>query len=196
MVLTSEQLWLEMREKLTAFFRRREFNEHAVEDLVAETFLRVHEGLDSLREEERIEAWVFRVARNVLADHLRRGTGVALEVPELVASSEPGKQNFNEEVSSWLLAYLAQELAPDQREAVELADVQGLTHPAIAERLRLSLSATKSRVQRGRARLRDLVGACCHVEFDKHQNVVGYRRRRANSCCGTTACGDGPSCDA
>ncbi|HTF89395.1 MAG TPA: sigma-70 family RNA polymerase sigma factor [Planctomycetota bacterium] len=196
MVLTSEQVWLEMREKLTGFFRRRVIDEHAVEDLVAETFLRVHEGLDSLREEERIEAWVFRVARNVLADHRRRGTGAELDEPELVASREPQKENFNEEVNSWLLGYLAQELPPDQREAVELADVQGLTHPAIAERLGLSLSATKSRVQRGRARLRELVGACCHVEFDKHQNVVGYRRRGASTCCVETSCGEAQSCDA
>jgi RNA polymerase sigma-70 factor (ECF subfamily) len=194
MSVGTEQLWLEMRERLAGFFRRRVRDEHAVGDLVAETFLRVHAGLAGVREDERVEAWVWRVARNVLGDHRRRehaaghedgAVDEAGDPPEAPGAAGADAANFNADVDSWLREFLEGELSPEQREAVLLADLQGVPHGEIAQRLGLSLTAAKSRVQRGRERLRELVAACCHLEFDRHQNVVAYRRRAAGPCCST-----------
>jgi RNA polymerase sigma-70 factor (ECF subfamily) len=189
MSLTSEQLWLAMRDELAGFFRRRVAEEHAVEDLISETFLRVHAGLNSVQDEDRVSAWVYRVARNVLGDHRRSARTEVIEAPERVDESSQDPENFNAEVNSWLEGYLNAQLSAEHREAVELADVQGLSQPEIAARLGLSLPALKSRVQRGRHRLRELVDACCHVEFDRHQNVVGYQRRAASECCRSKSSG-------
>ena len=186
--MSSEQLWMAMREELAGFFRRRVHDEHLVEDLVAETFLRVHAGLKSVQDEERLSAWVYRVARNVLGDHRRRAQVETLEEPERIEEPPEQVSNFNAEVNSWLEGYLHARLSDEHREAVELSDVKGLSQPEIAQKLGLSLSATKSRVQRGRERLRELVAACCHVEFDTHQNVVGYQRRAASECCKPDQC--------
>jgi len=191
--MSSEQVWLAMRKQLAGFFRRRVADEHTVEDLVSETFLRVHAALDSVQDEDRIDAWVWRIARGVLVDHRRRARSEELESPEGVEQQDGEAANFNAEVNSWLAEYLAKQLPEEQREAVELSDVQGLTQPAIAQRLGLSLTATKSRVQRGRQRLRELVASCCHLEFDSHENVVGYRRRSSGTCCGGAA-GESASC--
>ena len=183
--MTSEQVWIAMREQLASYFRRRVSDEHAVEDLVSETFLRVHAGLSQVRDEQRIDAWVWSVARSVLIDQRRRARSETIEAPEEVAQSDAEVLNFNADVNSWLVNYLAEQLPNEQREAVELADVQGLTHAAIAQRLGLSLTATKSRVQRGRQTLRELVNNCCHLEFDRHENVVGYAKRNRGPCCGS-----------
>lgn len=200
MAVDTEQLWHEMREKLAGFFRRRVKDEHRVGDLVAETFLRVHAGLDGVRDDERVEAWVWRVARNVLEDHRRRqraeeGIGWAAgdfsdslddtANPSGVAEAPEEELNFNSDVNGWLRGLLEGDLSPEHRQAVQLADLDGVPQGEIAARLGLSLTATKSRVQRGRARLRELVAACCHLEFDRRQNVVAYRRRAPGACCGT-----------
>ncbi len=189
MATTSEDLWSSMREKLSGFFRRRVGDEHMVEDLVAETFLRVHAGLGSVNDEARLGAWVYRIARNVLGDHHRHTQGVELEEPERVEESAMPDENFNAEVNSWLEGYLNSQLSAEHRQAVEMADVQGLSQPEIAKQLGLSLPATKSRVQRGREHLRELVDACCHVEFDRHQNVVAYQQRASSGCCKAGPCG-------
>lgn len=203
MAVDTEQLWHEMREKLAGFFRRRVKDEDRVGDLVAETFLRVHAGLDRVREDDRVEAWVWRVARNVLEDHRRRqraeegvgwGAGDAPESPDSPgdtanpseAAEGPGDEvNFNSDVKGWLQGLLEGDLSPEHREAVRLADLDGVPQGEIAARLGLSLTATKSRVRRGRARLRELVAACCHLEFDRHRNIVAYRRLAPGACCGT-----------
>ncbi len=188
MAMTSEDLWLSMREELSSFFRRRVGDVHTVEDLVNETFLRVHAGLGSVNDEDRLGAWVYRIARNVLGDHRRRAKGAELEQPERIAETAPPEENFNAEVNSWLEGYLNSQLSAEHRQVVEMADVQGLSQPEIARQLGLSLPAAKSRVQRGRERLRELVDACCHVEFDRHQNVVAYQQRASSGCCKVGPC--------
>ena len=70
------------------------------------------------------------------------------------------------------------------RAAVELAEVEGLTQQQVGQRLGLSLSGAKSRVQRGRKILRNMLLGCCHLEFDRRGNVVDYERRGGRpGCC-------------
>ena len=57
-------------------------------------------------------------------------------------------------------------------EALLLTDIDGLTQAAAAERLGLSLSGMKSRVQRGRRLLKQTLLRCCAVELDRRGGVV------------------------
>ncbi len=40
-------------------------------DVLQETFLRIHQNLDTVGDDDRLEAWVFRIARNMIVDHYR-----------------------------------------------------------------------------------------------------------------------------
>jgi RNA polymerase sigma-70 factor (ECF subfamily) len=170
---------------LLAFIRRRVHDEHLAEDLLQETFVRIHDGLASLEAEERLAPWVFRIARRTLADHARGRRAEQGESPDELAQPEPDEKNLNREVEGWL-AEMSAQLPAEYREAVELAELQGLTQAEVARRLGLSLSGAKSRVQRGRARLRELLLACCHLDFDRRGNIIGYERR--GGCRGCSEC--------
>jgi RNA polymerase sigma-70 factor (ECF subfamily) len=91
-------------------------------------------------------------------------------------------------VVGWLREWLGS-LAGEYREAVELAELHGLSSSQIADRLGLSISGAKSRVQRGRAQLRAILENCCHLDFDRQGNVVDYHRRGDCDRCGDR-CGD------
>jgi RNA polymerase sigma-70 factor (ECF subfamily) len=150
----------------------------AVDDVVQEIFLRIHERIGELREADRLAAWVFRIARSVVVDHVRRKKPVG-EPDEALAADEE-EPNLNETVASWLPGMLAN-LPEDYREAVALCEVEGLSQQAIADRLGLSLSGAKSRVQRGRRLLEARLLDCCHLERDLRGNVLAYEPRRP--CC-------------
>ena len=75
-------------------------------------------------------------------------------------------------------------LAAEYRSAVWLVDWEGLTQKAAAEQLGLSLSATKSRVQRGRAKLRSALERCCDVVKDGRGRAMDLRRRCERQDCG------------
>jgi RNA polymerase sigma-70 factor (ECF subfamily) len=173
----TEEAWVRLRRSLLGFFRRRVGDEHDAEDLLQETFVRVHDGLARLAPVDRLAPWVWRVARNVLADRLREGgrAEVQAELDDVADPARP-EANLNAEVERWLRAWIAL-LPSESREAVELTELGGLGQREVALRLGLSLSAAKSRVQRGRRRLRAMLLACCHLDFDAYGNVVGYARR-------------------
>jgi RNA polymerase sigma-70 factor (ECF subfamily) len=175
-MIATEAVWTRMKTSLLAFFRRRVGDEHLAEDLLQETFVRIHDGLDGLQAEERLAPWVFRIARRTLADHARGRRAEPDVDTDEIAQPEPDAENLNREVEGWL-AEMAGRLPAEYREAVELAELEGLTQAEVARRLGLSLSGAKSRVQRGRARLRDVLLACCHLDFDRRGNVIGYERR-------------------
>lgn len=181
MSLTTEQIWERLGRELLRFFQRRTRDAATADDLLQETFVRVHARLTDLRAEEGVLGWVWRVARNVLADHGRARGAPSADGDSETTEEERG--NLNAEVGRWLLEGLP-DLPGDYREALELAEVQGLKQQAIADRLGLSLSGAKSRVQRGRGLLRETLLACCHLEFDRRGNVVDYRRRgTCRGCC-------------
>jgi RNA polymerase sigma-70 factor (ECF subfamily) len=177
---------LALRDGLRRFVARRVRPEH-VDDLLQDVLLRMHERAGDLHDEARLPAWAFRVAQSVVVDHHRRRRLelAAGDADEHEPESEPDDAgNVNEVVAGWLRPMLAL-LPAEYEEAVELVDVQGLSQRGYAERAGLSISGAKSRVQRGRRMLEEIVRACCDLELDARGNVIGYERRH----CGCDADG-------
>lgn len=85
------------------------------------------------------------------------------------------------------VAGLVDGLPEHYRQAVRLSEIEGHAQREVADRLGLSLSGAKSRVQRGRAILRERLLECCHVELDRRGHVIDFRPRVA--CCPLCACG-------
>ncbi len=193
MNVSTEHAWQALSQQIRAFFRRRVADEQLAEDLLQETFVRVHNGLASLREQERLAAWVQRVAQNTLKDYFRKGfvSKEVLVADGVVAADMPEEhsadENYNEDIAAGL-GRIVQQLPPRYRQAIELAEIQGLTQSEVGTRLGLSLSGAKSRVQRGRAKLKDLLLDCCHFELDRRGNVIEYRpQHTCSGCCETPA---------
>lgn len=180
---TTAQVWERFGTDLRAFFRRRGPAD-AAEDLVQETFVRIHQDLPGLRAENRLGPWVYRIARHVLIDHLRR------PVPDLLEEEAPAAtDNLNGQVGQWLRSMVGS-LPPTYRRAVEMAELENKSQKEVAAALGLSLSGAKSRVQRGRRMLRDHLERCCRLELDRRGNIVDYAHHTAAPCCEPSAsCG-------
>jgi RNA polymerase sigma-70 factor (ECF subfamily) len=176
---------------LRAFVARRVPARDA-EDVAQEVLLRLHQSAAGLRDASRAEAWVYAIARRTIADHFRarRPTDELGDEAEALAAdgeaaaaqrrgfaSFPGDHSVHEEVLSWLRP-MAEELPEGYRRALLLADFEGLTQRQVADRLGLSLSGAKSRVQRARRMLGEELRRCCEVEIGADGTVVDFRRRR------------------
>ena len=174
--VSTERLWGLLSGQLRSFFARRVPDPQAAEDLLQETFLRIHRALERWPDGERLEAWVFRIARNLLIDHRRRRPlAVSDDLrPEAVPEDdEVGAGNLNDVVRDWLPAMI-DELPAPYAEAVRMVELEGLPQQEIADRLGLSLSGAKSRVQRGREKLKQALFDCCTFQRDRRGNVIGY----------------------
>jgi RNA polymerase sigma-70 factor, ECF subfamily len=188
--LASDRAWRELEAKLRPFVAKR-VREADVDDVVQEVFLRIQRGLPSLREEQRFGPWIYQLARNAIVDHLRssaRHPQATTEPPE--PSHHPDEEDdraVEREVAVYVALFVSMLPSP-YREALTLTELEGLTQKEAAEMLGVSLSAMKSRVQRGREKLRTALEDCCHIALDARRRVVGCEPRPdgklPDGCCG------------
>lgn len=157
---------MQLRGELLGFVRRRIQNSSDAEDLVQEILLRIVRSVASLRSRERFHAWVYQIARGVLADYWHTHRRDQLREPEdpNLPAVDARKQHASHELAECLRIFSSR-LPEPYREAVELSEMAGLPHREIADRLGISVSGVKSRVQRGRDKLKLLVLDCCAVDL-------------------------------
>ena len=179
-VVLSSEMWDEFTARLKSFISRRVSNPADAEDLAQEVLYKIYTNIHQLSEPEKVYAWLFQIARNAITDYYRtkdRKLEFQNELPETSAvSDEQFDQAAEEEVLSWL-APMTADLPEKYREALEMTDFQGLTQKDLAERLDISLSGAKSRVQRGREKLKEVLVKCCHVEFDRAGRVAEWQSK-------------------
>ncbi len=189
-----QAIWQQVHDGLRVFVAKRVANEAEVEDILQEVFLRMHRKLDSLKDPRRIVSWLFQITRNAIVDHYRTparrreipaGLPADLDinhpvlVPPVMDASADGSQ-FRTELAGCLRPMIDR-LSADYRAAVTLVELEGLTQQAAAKRLSLSVSGMKSRVQRGRRQLKDMLEACCEIQLDGRRGVADYRVRDPQS---------------
>jgi RNA polymerase sigma-70 factor (ECF subfamily) len=179
-------LWNAFAPPLRAFLARRVPAGVEADDLLQDVFLRVVKHLDSLRSTERPEAWLFQIARNALRDSLRArqrkdGRTDPLEI-DLPADVHTAAVPESEEELAPCLTPMIARLAEPYRMAIELTSVQGLTQAEAARRIGISLSGMKSRVQRGREQLRQMLVRCCEINVDVRGGVSDFHPRSADAC--------------
>lgn len=139
------------------------------DDLFQEAVIRAYEKISTLRDESRFRPWFYSVLLSVHRNRSRRGfwrrflsldrkDGKSIDVAGEDGASWDEERRGAERVSRALAG-----LPPEQREAVVLFELEGFSTEEIAAIQRVSLSAVKSRLSRGRSRLR------------RHYERLGFR---------------------
>jgi RNA polymerase sigma-70 factor, ECF subfamily len=185
--ITAVEVWHALSDELRAFLRSRVPTESDADDLIQNVFVRVMEKIGSLRQADRIESWVYQIARNAIADFYR---GRKQPTQALDDAIDPRRNddigNQNRTVGGWLTLLIG-ELPEKLRAAVQMYEIDGLSQSEIANRLNISVSGAKSRVQRGRRQLEQLLRDSCQLEQDRRGNVIGCKPTSVE-CCGRVSC--------
>lgn len=177
MITTQEHpSWETLARELRPFVARRLGDrEHEVDDVLQEVLLRVHRGLPKLQHRDRFHGWVLQIARNSINDQLRQRQRFPLADAEPAESAAPESE---EQADRAVAAALAQSLSffvavlpGPYRETLQLVELDGVSYQDAADRLGVSLSAIKSRVSRGRTKLRSYLEACCEIALDARGTV-------------------------
>ena len=189
MLMTTENIWETFHAGLRRFILQRIPDEQSADDVLQETFLKIHTRIASLRDEDKLQSWMYQIARNAIADYYRQQKAT-VELPE--ALPVPDEPVFEDEVIKDLIPSvkaMVESLPATYREALILTEYEGLTQRELAQRLGLSFSGAKSRVQRAREKLKTMLLDCCHFEFDRLGKIIDYAPNCA--CCTSDGCGEG-----
>jgi RNA polymerase sigma-70 factor (ECF subfamily) len=178
--------WSDVATRLRPFVARR-VPSSDIDDVVQDVLVRMHRGLPDLRDDDRFSAWMFQIARNAITDGARKNARAPEVEPDLDDTPAPPTSDDDREAATALagcVSLFVAQLPSPYREAITLVELEGKTAKEAAEMVGISVSGMKSRVQRGRAQLRELFERCCEIAVDARGKPVDYapRPRPCKTC--------------
>lgn len=183
-------VWQAFHQRLRGFILNKVNNPADADDILQEVFIRISQNLTAVRDSDLLQSWIFQITRNAIIDYYRKVDRQPQFISEDALETLTGDEDlvvFNQEMASCLRPLLNYLPAP-YREAVELTEFEGKTQRSSAQELGISVSGMKSRVQRGRQKLKELLQTCCQIELDVVGNVIEYEMKDPSMCrsCGLT----------
>jgi RNA polymerase sigma-70 factor (ECF subfamily) len=175
-----EHIWHQFADRLGQFIRSRVSDPATADDIRQDVFVKIHKRLGQLGNPANLEGWIYLITRNAIIDHYRRRKET-VEVPETLPAEPESSDRDLEELKA-AFRRMIHSLPDVYREALVLTEFDGLTQQELADKLGISLSGAKSRVQRARARLKQMLHECCTFEFDRRGKVMGCAPREVSSC--------------
>lgn len=170
--------WEELNEHLLFFIRKRIENKEDAEDILQEVYIKLHENIGSLRDEEKMVSWIYQITRNTINNCYKRCYRIkGVEFEENYYLTEEEEDNLNDEIIVSMKRFM-EELPEDYREVIRLHEFENLTHRELGNVLGINENTSKSKLKRGRERLRKLLDECCTFQVDRFGNVLDYEKNK------------------
>lgn len=178
MTTTTETIWKAFHDELFNFINKRIKDKDVSKDILQDVFVKIHLKLYTLSDEDKLTSWVYQITRNSILDYFK-GQKPKVDIPESLAEIKEEKL-FNEEVGNCLKPMIEQ--LPDMsKDAILQTELGKLSQKDYAEKLGISYSGAKSRIQRARQQLHALFNECCTIQSDKYGNIIDHT---CNNDCG------------
>lgn len=172
-----EESWNEYRDKLLVFIRIRVGSHEDAEDILANIFLKLAKQSEQARIPNKLPNWLYRTTANAIIDYYRvkkphdtLPDDLKEERPDLPAIST---------LSDCIVPIIG-ELPDNYKLPILRSEIEGKTHRQVADELNLSLSAVKSRILRGRKKLKELMAKRCSFYFDESGQLLDYKEKSSD----------------
>lgn len=182
--------WNAYRSNLYHFVHKRIADRADAEDIVQDVLIKAYTNLQTLKDGSKLQSWLYQIARNAIIDHYRQfkpTDELSESLLEPMANVMAKIDDSSEAEFSQCLVPFIEQLPPEYREALRLAEIQGATQQQVAIAQGISLSGAKSRVQRGRKLLKSILLQCCQVELDQRGVVSNFQPQGKCGACACTA---------
>jgi len=178
---TIESIWKDYHLKLYNFVNKRVNDTSLSEDIVQEIMIKVNTKLDSLESSQKMKSWIYQIARNTIIDYYRAKKTFDELPPYLISPETDQIKQARQEISGCLNVLIGN-LPSGYREAITLSEIEGFTQKEVASKQNLSISGAKSRIQRARSLLKNMLTECCTFEMDHQERFIDYQAKTDCDC--------------
>lgn len=169
-----KEIWNNHKTHLSNFINTKVNDKHIAEDILQEVSIKLYDNLNRKTEINNYKNWLFQVARNTIADYYRKnkkGTEILESQSEITIDSNACICD--------LTGFVIQKYLPEKySKPLYLSDIEQKPQQEIAEVLNLSLTATKSRIQRGRKKLKELVSECINFSYNNRGQISDFQLKK------------------
>lgn len=171
-------IWTSFHKELRAFIYNKTRNHSDTDDILQDVFAKIITNMDKIRQSENMRNYLFGMVRNAVNDYFRRKRyNESLTMAEHLTEEE--SDSLNKSIAECCIRPFINKLPVLYREALLLTEFQDITQKELAKKLDVSYSGAKSRVQRGREKLKELILDCCALQSDSYGNLMA---RENNNC--------------
>ncbi len=170
---TASKIWEEHGERLKTFICSKVNHEDLCHDILQDVFLKIKEKEERIKWVEQPASYVLKMAQNIIIDFYRSQKNSKLTFQHEETGTKESLSDI--QLADCCLLSFIQKLPIVYSEALILTELEGLSQKKLAEKLNISYTGAKSRVQRARKMLKEAILACCPYQFDKYGNII--------SCC-------------
>ncbi len=163
--------WLSHEKELRAFIYTRIKEPQLTEDLLQDVFIKALAEGTQFCDLDNTRAWLFRVLKNRMIDYQRTAKTYD-DVPDHLEAESKEEAPVNN--LAVCLPVALKKMDSDDSDIIQQCDLDGVNQADYAKYKHLSLSATKSRLQRARKRLKTELQNTCNVRFDEQGNVCCF----------------------
>ncbi|MGJ8592825.1 MAG: sigma-70 family RNA polymerase sigma factor [Aquaticitalea sp.] len=167
--MNTKHIWNLYAEDLKHFILSKVKDAAVTDDLLQETFIKVHTKLHQLNDEGRVKSWLFSIARFTVMDYFR-ANNFTYELSDSDMLFEDQKLEHTKEDC---LRGIIKSLPKKYRDPLFLSDIKGLKQADVAEQLHLPLPTIKSQIQRGRKMIAQGFMDCCDFKMNEDGYLVG-----------------------
>jgi len=172
-------IWDNFHNELKGFILKKTRNVADTDDILQDVFIRIIHHIDKVNQSTNVRHYLFSMVRNAVNDHFKNKKPLveATEMKDLL--TEADEQNLNTAVAECCIKPFIKKLPAHYREALEISEFQNISQKELAIKLGISYSGAKSRVQRGKEKLKALLLECCPYKSDVYGNILNAEK---NNC--------------
>ncbi|TVZ57138.1 RNA polymerase sigma (SigZ) subunit [Lutibacter sp. Hel_I_33_5] len=167
--MTTKQVWTQYSEDLKRFIISKVKNIAIADDILQDTFLKIHTNLHKLQDIKKLKPWCFTIARNSILDYWKT-TNQTFEIANFESETEI-TENVHTEKDC--LRGILKNLPKKYRDPLFLSDIKGLKQQEVAIQLKQTLPTTKSQIQRARKLIAKGFMDCCGFVMNSDGNLIG-----------------------
>jgi RNA polymerase sigma-70 factor (ECF subfamily) len=175
---------------LLQYIRSKIRSKEDAEDILQNIFTKISANVNSINGKDSIKNWLFTVTRNAIIDYYRTNKNSkqqSIEHLQAELSSADDDGDPAKGLDQCLHNMIAQ-LPDEYRNIITDSELNNIRQKDLAEKYNMAYPSLRSRVQRGRERLKQLLYNCCHIETDKRGNILDVQSK--NSCGSCSPCAD------
>ncbi len=177
----------EFGEHLKNFIRTKVKVEEDVLDIYQNVLLKIITHIDTLQKTESLKNWIFTITNNQIIDYHRKRKPIA----DIGDFDDTSLKNTNQEDASayhlmeGCIHSLIAQLPEEYKTIIEQSEIKGISQKELAESLGMNYVTLRSKVQRGRDRLKKMLNDSCLIEQAALGTVTDCKPKTASECCGS-----------
>jgi len=176
----TENIWNSFHRGLKSFILKKVKDEGTANDILQDVFIKIIDNSDKILQARSLKHYIYAIARNTTNDYFRQAAQRTNMENEYSPITEEETESLNATIANCCIKPFIAQLPEKYQLALTKTEFEDVSQKELAKQLNISYSGAKSRVQRGREKLKALILACCNFPSDRYGNLQPVVSKNCN----------------